>query len=72
MAHISAENNKKTRGVLMKTKIYRVYENDEVVAVFNKRKYADDFVEYQATISATVFEIEAVDLADWLIQPRDF
>lgn len=56
----------------MKTKIYRVYENDEVVAVFNKRKYADDFVEYQATISATVFEIEAVDLADWLIQPRDF
>jgi len=56
----------------MKTKVYRVYEDDEVVAIFNKRKYADDFVYYQASISKTVFEIEAVDLADWLIQPRDF
>lgn len=56
----------------MKNKIYRVLENDEVVAVFNRRKYANDFVDYQATISETIFEIEEVDLADWLIQPRDF
>lgn len=56
----------------MKTKIYRVYVDDEVVAVFNKRKYANDFVDYQATISETIFEIEEIDRADWLIQPRDF
>ena len=56
----------------MKTKIYRVLENDEVIAVFNRKKYAIDFVEYQATISETVFEIESVDLADWLLQPSDF
>lgn len=56
----------------MKNKIYRVLENDEVIAVFNRRKYANDFVDYQATISVTIFEIEEVDRADWLIQPRDF
>lgn len=53
-------------------KIFRVIENDEVVAIFDKKKYAKDFIEYQATISDKVFEIEELSLADWLLQPREF
>lgn len=30
--------------------IYRVFLNDVVVAVFNKKKFATDFIDYQATI----------------------
>lgn len=56
----------------MQTKIYRVLENDEVVAVFNRKDYANDFIDYQATISGKEFEIEIVSLADWLLQPREF
>lgn len=52
--------------------IYRVIENDEVVAVFNNLDYAQDFIDYQATISDKEFEIEKVKLADWLLQPREF
>ena len=53
-------------------KIYRVIENEAVVAIFNSKKYAKDFIDYQATISETEFEIEEVSLADWLLQPREF
>lgn len=52
--------------------IYRVLENDEVVAIFNQKEYANDFIDYQRTISDKVFEIEQVSLADWLLQPREF
>lgn len=52
--------------------IYRVLENDEVVAIFNRKEYADDFIDYQATISPKKFTIEEVALADWLLQPREF
>ena len=53
-------------------KIYRVILNDEVIAIFDTQKYANDFVDYQATISDDKFEIEVVSLADWLLQPREF
>lgn len=56
----------------MQSKIYRVLENDEVVAIFNRKEYANDFIDYQATISDKEFEIEEVALADWLLQPREF
>lgn len=56
----------------MQSKIYRVLENDEVVAIFNDKEYADDFIDYQATISDKKFEIEEIELADWLLQPREF
>ena len=56
----------------MMKKIYRVIENEAVVAIFNSKKYAKDFIDYQATISETEFEIEEVSLADWLLQPREF
>lgn len=52
--------------------IYRVLEKDEVVAIFNSKEYADDFIDYQATISPKEFMIEEVALADWLLQPREF
>ena len=52
--------------------IYRVLKNDEVIAIFNSRDYAQDFIDYQATISDSEFEIEVVSLADWLLQPREF
>ena len=52
--------------------VYRVIENDEVVAVFGSKKYAQDFVDYQKTISEKFFEVEQVALADWLLQPREF
>lgn len=52
--------------------IYRVLENDEVVAIFKSKNYANDFIDYQATISDKKFEIEEVELADWLLQPREF
>ena len=35
-------------------------------------KFADDFIDYQATISPKGFTIEEVSLADWLLQPREF
>lgn len=53
-------------------KIYRVLENEIVVAIFDNKKYAKDFVAYQATISESNFDIEEVSLADWLLQPREF
>lgn len=56
----------------MQNKIYRVLQNDEVVAIFNRKDYANDFIDYQATISDKEFEIEEVLLADWLLQPREF
>lgn len=52
--------------------IYRVLEDDEVVAIFNRKEYANDFIDYQATISPKEFTIEEVALADWLLQPREF
>ena len=56
----------------MKKFIYRVLENDEVVAIFNQQQYAQDFIAYEKTISDKQFEIEKVDIADWLLQPREF
>ena len=56
----------------MKKFIYRVLENDEVVAIFNEQQYAKDFIDYEKTISDKQFEIEKVDIADWLLQPREF
>ncbi|BBD26516.1 hypothetical protein L6060_002704 [Enterococcus faecalis] len=56
----------------MKKFIYRVLENDEVVAIFNEQEYAQDFIAYEKTISDKQFEIEKVALADWLLQPREF
>ena len=56
----------------MTKKVYRVLENDAVVAIFNSRKYANDFVEYQATLGKDGFEIEVVSLNDWLLEPREF
>jgi hypothetical protein len=56
----------------MKKFIYRVLENDEVVAIFNEQQYAQDFIAYEKTISDKQFEIEKkVDIADWLLQPRE-
>ena len=46
----------------MKKFIYRVLENDEVVAIFNEQQYAQDFIAYEKTISDKQFEIEKVDL----------
>ena len=59
-------------GEKMKKFIYRVVENDEVVAIFNEQQYAQDFIAYEKTISDKQFEIEKVDIADWLLQPREF
>nr|WP_181728235.1 hypothetical protein [Enterococcus faecalis]QFX76034.1 hypothetical protein [Enterococcus faecalis] len=59
-------------GEKMKKFIYRVVENDEVVAIFNEQQYAQDFIVYEKTISDKQFEIEQVALADWLLQPREF
>lgn len=56
----------------MQNKIYRVLQNDEVVEIFNRKDYANDFIDYQATVSDKEFEIEEVSLADWLLQPREF
>jgi hypothetical protein len=56
----------------MKKFIYRVLENDEVVAILMSNKYAQDFIAYEKTISDKQFEIEKVDIADWLLQPREF
>ena len=50
----------------------RVLENDEVVAIFNEQQYAQDFIAYEKTISDKQFEIEKVDIADWLLQTREF
>ena len=55
----------------MKKFIYRVLENDKVVAIFNEQQYAQDFIAYEKTISDKQFEIEKVDIADWLLQPRE-
>ncbi len=52
------------RNKIIQNKIYRVLQNDEVVAIFNRRDYANDFIDYQATISDKEFEIEEVSLAD--------
>ena len=40
----------------MKKFIYRVLENDEVVAIFNGQQYAQDFIAYEKTISDDDFE----------------
>lgn len=55
-----------------KKKVYRVIEDGEVVGIFNRKEYVKDFVDYQATISEKKFEIESVDLEDWLLEPREF
>lgn len=52
--------------------IYRITLNELVVAVFNKKQYALDFIDYQKTISSNEFELEQVKLSDYLLQPRDF
>ena len=52
--------------------IYRVLLKGTVVGVFNSKKYAQDFIDYQTTISKDKFEIEVVKMIDWLTQPRDF
>ena len=52
--------------------IYRVLLKGTVVGVFNNKKYAQDFIDYQTTISKDKFEIEVVKMIDWLMQPRDF
>ena len=52
--------------------IYRVLLKGTVAGVFNSKKYAQDFIDYQATISKDKFEIEVVKMIDWLTQPRDF
>lgn len=56
----------------MQNKIYRVLESDNVIAIFNCKEYADDFIDYQETISDKEFVIEGISLADWLLQPREF
>lgn len=59
-------------GLMGKKKVYRVIEDGEVVGIFNRKEYVKDFVDYQATISEKKFEIESVDLEDWLLEPREF
>lgn len=53
-------------------KICRVLINDEVIAIFNQKKYATDFIDYQETISNDKFELEELSLQDWLLEPREF
>lgn len=57
---------------MRKKKVYRVVEDGEVIGIFDREEYAKDFVDYQATISEKVFEIESVNLEDWLLEPREF
>lgn len=40
----------------MKKFIYRVLENDEVVAIFNEQQYAQDFIAYEKTISEVLLQ----------------
>lgn len=44
----------------------------KIIAIFDRKKYAKDFVAYQEIISESDFEIEELSLADWLLQPREF
>ena len=52
--------------------IIRVLLKDKVIAVFDNEEYAQDFIDYQATISNKIFKIERIPVAMWLIEPRDF
>lgn len=52
--------------------VYLILEKGEVVGVFKQEEYAEDFVEYQKTISDTEFLVEEMPLADWLSQPKGF
>lgn len=52
--------------------VYRVYLNDEVIAIFKTKRFALDFVKYQETISDEQFEIEEVKIENWLLSPREF
>lgn len=56
----------------MKEKVYRVLCDDEVIAIFKTKRFAIDFIEYQATIGLSGLELEEVKLSDWLLQPREF
>lgn len=56
----------------MSQEIYRVLKDDEVIAIFNNKKYANDFVDYESTIANDNLEIEPISLANWLLEPREF
>lgn len=57
---------------MMLRNVYRVYLNDEVIAIFKTKRFALDFVKYQETISDEQFEIEEVKIENWLLSPREF
>lgn len=57
---------------MMLKNVYRVYLNDEVIAIFKTKRFALDFVKYQETISDEQFEIEEVKIENWLLSPREF
>lgn len=57
---------------MMLKNVYRVYLNDEVIAIFKTKRFALDFVKYQETISDERFEIEEVKIENWLLSPREF
>lgn len=57
---------------MMLRNVYRVYLNDEVIAIFKTKRLALDFVKYQETISDEQFEIEEVEIGNWLLSPREF
>ena len=52
--------------------IYQVSLKGVVVGVFNSKKNAQDFIDYQATISKDKFEIEVVKMIDWLMHQEIF
>ena len=53
-------------------KIYKIVLNEKVIAIFDSKKFALDFIEYQKTISDFEFEIQKIDYTDWLLEPKDF
>lgn len=57
---------------MMLRNVYRVYLNDEVIAIFKTKRFALDFVKYQETISDEQYEIEEVKIENWLLSPREF
>lgn len=68
----SEEKNSIKEWRTMKEKVYRVLCDDEVIAIFRTKRFAIDFIEYQATIGLSGLELEEVKLSDWLLQPREF
>ena len=57
---------------MMLRNVYRVYLNDEVIAIFKTKRFALNFVKYQETISDEQYEIEEVKIENWLLSPREF